>query len=82
MEARDIEQTASALALKVRTLHASNAGELDEAFATVVRERLDGLVITVDTFLFAESSRLGSLAARYAVPTMLIYQFFFPPSTI
>ena len=69
MEARDIEQTASALALKVRTLHASNAGELDEAFATVVRERIDGLVITVDTFLFAESSRLGSLAARYAVPT-------------
>jgi hypothetical protein len=52
MEARDIEQTASALALKVRTLHASNAGELDEAFATVVRERLDGLVITVDTLSF------------------------------
>jgi putative ABC transport system substrate-binding protein len=39
-EARDIEQAASALALKIRTLHASNAGELDEAFATLVRERI------------------------------------------
>jgi putative tryptophan/tyrosine transport system substrate-binding protein len=69
-EARDIEQAASSLALKVRTLHASNAGELEEAFATVAREHIDGLIITVDTFFFAESSRLGSLAARNAVPAI------------
>ena len=31
-------------------------------------KRIDGLIITVDTFFFAESSRLGSLAARNAVP--------------
>lgn len=70
IEARDIEQTASTLAIKAQTLHASKAGELDEAFVRAVRERIDGLIITVDTFLLAESSRLGSLAARYKVPTI------------
>jgi putative ABC transport system substrate-binding protein len=70
IEAQDIEQTAGKFALKVRTLYASNPGELDEAFAIAGREHIDGLIITVDSYFFAESSRLGSLAARYAVPTI------------
>ncbi len=70
VEAEDIEQTAAKFALKVRTLYAGDPGELDKAFVIAGREHIDGLIITVDSYFFAESSRLGSLAARYAVPTI------------
>ncbi|MGE3159792.1 MAG: ABC transporter substrate-binding protein [Xanthobacteraceae bacterium] len=70
MEGRDIEQAAGALGIRIRTVNASNPSEIEEAFAIIVRERIDGLIIAVDTFFFSESTRLGSLAARYAVPAI------------
>ena len=70
MEGRDIEQSAGALGIKIRTLNASSTNEIEEAFAIIVRERIDGLIVTVDTFFFSESTKLGLLAARYAVPAI------------
>ena len=70
MEGRDIEQSAKSLGIETRPLTAANTVEIEEAFATATRERLGGLIITVDTFFYSESPKLGSLAARYAVPTI------------
>jgi putative tryptophan/tyrosine transport system substrate-binding protein len=70
MEGREIEQAASGLGVNTRTFNASSANEIEDAFAAVSRERVDGLIITVDTFFYAESPKLGLLAARYAVPTI------------
>jgi putative ABC transport system substrate-binding protein len=70
MEGRDIEQSASALGIKTQTLNASSTIEIEEAFAAVIRGRIDGIIITVDTFFYSESTKLGLLAARYAVPTI------------
>ena len=70
MESRDIEQAAGGLGLKIRILHARNASEIGEAFTTITREHIDGLIISVDTFFFGESARLGSLAAQYGIPAI------------
>jgi putative ABC transport system substrate-binding protein len=69
-EGQDIEQAARLLGLKIRTLNAQNASEIEEAFATIARERIQGLIIAVDTFFFAESARLGALAIRHSVPAV------------
>jgi putative tryptophan/tyrosine transport system substrate-binding protein len=70
MEGRDIEQAASGLAVRIRTFNASSAIEIEEAFAAASRQHVDGVIITVDTFFYAESTNLGLLASRYAVPTI------------
>jgi putative ABC transport system substrate-binding protein len=70
MEVKDIEQAAHLLGLKTQILHGRNTNEIDEAFETIIRERLNALIITVDTFLYSQSGRLGSLAARHSVPTI------------
>src|SRR5262245_62069710 len=70
MEVKDIEQAALVLGLQTQVLHARNTKEIDEAFEAITRERLDALVVTVDTFLYSQSGRLGSLAARHSVPTI------------
>jgi putative ABC transport system substrate-binding protein len=70
MEVKDIEQAAPLLGLKTQILHARNTDEIEKVFKTIIAERIDGLIITVDTFLYAQSGRLGLLAARHSVPTI------------
>jgi putative ABC transport system substrate-binding protein len=70
LESNDVEQTARALGLKLQVLNASNGDEIEKAFASIARDRVDALIIAVDTFLYAESARIASLAARYSMPTI------------
>ena len=70
MEGRDIERAASGLGVETRFFNASSSNEIEEAFAAASREHMDELIVTVDTFFYAESTKLGLLAARYAVPTI------------
>jgi putative tryptophan/tyrosine transport system substrate-binding protein len=70
IEVRDIEQTARAGGWQLRVLPARSAEEIDAVFATIVRDRIDALIVAVDTLFFAESKRLALLAARDAVPTI------------
>ena len=70
MEVRDIEQAAGAVGLKTNILRARNTTEIDEAFDVIRREQMNGLIITVDTFFYTQSVRLGSSAALHSVPTI------------
>ena len=70
MEVKDIEKAAHLLGFHTQILKAKNTKEIDESFETIIRERLDALIITVDTFLYSQSGKLGSLAARHSVPTI------------
>ena len=69
-EVRDIEQAARAGGWQLRVLPARNAEEIDAVFASFDRDRIDALIVAVDTLFFAESKRLVSLAARHAVPVI------------
>jgi putative tryptophan/tyrosine transport system substrate-binding protein len=51
-------------------VHAGTVAEFDSAFATMMRERVGGLIIATDTFFYSEMGRLGSLAARHAIPAV------------
>jgi len=66
---RDLEPAARAMGLQMRVLNASTSREINEAFATFVREQPDALFVAVDPFFQTRHVQLITLAARHAVPT-------------
>ena len=65
---RDIEPAAHALGLRVQVLNANTPREIDAAFATLVRERLDALFLAADPFFTSRRVQLANLATRHVVP--------------
>ena len=69
---RDVGAAARTLGLQIQVLNASTSLELDAAFAALVSERSDALLVGSTPFLFDRRVQLAQLAARHAVPA--IYQ--------
>ena len=65
---RDVEAAARALGLQIHVLNASTIGEIDAAFATIVRERLEALFVIPDAFFNSRRVQLSTLAARHTLP--------------
>jgi putative ABC transport system substrate-binding protein len=66
---REFLLAAQTLGIDLHVLKASTDGELDAAFAEVVRSHAGGLVVSTDPFFTGRSVQLAELASRYAVPT-------------
>jgi putative tryptophan/tyrosine transport system substrate-binding protein len=66
---RDVEAAARAMGLQIHFLNASTSGEIDAAFATFARERLDALFVSPDPFFRSRRVHLALSAMRHAVPT-------------
>ena len=69
-ERTDAEAAARTLGQRLHILEARNESEIDAAFAALRLRHIDGLVIGVDTFYFAQMRRMATLAASFAVPTI------------
>jgi putative tryptophan/tyrosine transport system substrate-binding protein len=65
---RDIPEAARAIGLQIQVLNASTSREIEEAFATLVRDRADALFVAPDLFFQSRRVQLTTLAARYALP--------------
>jgi putative ABC transport system substrate-binding protein len=65
---RDVEPAARAMGLKIQVHNASTSGEINAAFATLVREPPDALFVGGDGFFNSRRVQLVQLAARYAIP--------------
>jgi putative ABC transport system substrate-binding protein len=61
---------ANTLGIPVHVLNASTEGDLEAAFASVVRLRAGGLVVAIEAFFDSQRDRLVVLSARHAVPTL------------
>jgi putative ABC transport system substrate-binding protein len=59
---------ASALGLRVQVLNAGSAREIDTAYASLVRERAEALVVAGDGFFNSRRVQLAMLAVRHAIP--------------
>jgi putative ABC transport system substrate-binding protein len=75
---REVELEAQTLGVKLRVLKAGDEPEIDNAFATVAKERIGGITVAADPFFFTEREQLVALAERNAVPTI----YFFPEFTL
>jgi putative ABC transport system substrate-binding protein len=69
-EAQSMRATASAAGVQFITLEASTRAAVEQAFATIGRERAGALIVPADPFLTNERDHIIALAARHRVPTI------------
>jgi putative tryptophan/tyrosine transport system substrate-binding protein len=69
-QSRAMQVAAQAFGLDIRVLHASTERDLDQAFAALVQQPVDALVIGNDAFFNSRSEMLAALMVRYRVPTI------------
>ena len=65
---RDVAPAARAMGLQILVLKTSTSREIDAAFDTFVRERLDALFVNPDPFFVSRLVQLVHLASRHTVP--------------
>jgi putative tryptophan/tyrosine transport system substrate-binding protein len=71
-ETGELQAAARALGARLMVLNITNAAEIDDAFATLDREGVDGVVVGGDAVFVNNQHELISLAARHKMPS--IYQ--------
>jgi putative ABC transport system substrate-binding protein len=65
-----LQAAADATGLKLVAVHAGNAGDIDAAFATLVAQRVGGLVVGGSAFFTGARERLIELSARHRIPAI------------
>jgi ABC-type uncharacterized transport system substrate-binding protein len=66
---KDVETAARSMGLQVQMiLNASSRQDINAAFATLVRERPDGLFVAGDSFFISRRVQLTNLTLRHAIP--------------
>src|SRR5262245_18513697 len=65
----DAQAAARGLGLQITVLSARTSREIDAAFATLVRERLDALYLSGDTFFTSRRVHLANMTVRHAIPS-------------
>jgi putative ABC transport system substrate-binding protein len=71
-----LEHAARALGVRLDTVHATTADEIDRAFSILVQRRPDALLMGADPFFQTRRDQLVALAARHALPTMYEWREF------
>ena len=67
---RDASEAAGALGMQIHALKARTVGEVDAAFATMVRDQVDALFVGADAFLISRRVQIAITAARHGIPTV------------
>jgi putative ABC transport system substrate-binding protein len=61
---------AAALGLQIELVQASDRRGIENAFATLVRDKVDGLLVGADPFFASRRLQLTTLAFRHAIPAV------------
>jgi len=67
---REVPAALQTLGTQLVVAKASTANEIDEAFADLVRQRSEGLVLGSDGFFSTRREQIVELAARFMIPTL------------
>jgi putative ABC transport system substrate-binding protein len=67
---RDVLEAARAKGLQLRVLKAGSESEIDAAFATLVQQHTDALLVAGDPLTFSRREQLAALEARHSVPVI------------
>jgi putative ABC transport system substrate-binding protein len=65
---RDVPEAARAIGLQIQILNASTSREIEEAFATIVRDRAEALLVAPDGFFNARRVQFATLTVRHGIP--------------
>jgi putative tryptophan/tyrosine transport system substrate-binding protein len=67
---KGVTAAAATMGLQIDMVQASDSREIEAAFATLVRNRADALVIGADPFFTSRRLQLATLATRHAIPAI------------
>jgi putative ABC transport system substrate-binding protein len=61
----DVPEAARAIGLQIQILNASTKDEIEAVFDTLVRDRIDALLVAPDPFFVSQRDQFAALTARY-----------------
>jgi putative tryptophan/tyrosine transport system substrate-binding protein len=67
---KDVGEAARAMGLQIQVFNVNAVREIDAAFATLARERADGLFVANDPFFIDRRVQLAQLAAHQSLPAI------------
>jgi len=67
---REMTAAASSIGVQIEVMRASDSAAIDAAFAALVRNKADALVVGADPFFFSRRAHLATLATRHAIPAV------------
>jgi putative ABC transport system substrate-binding protein len=67
-----VRAAASTLGLQIDVVHARDSREIEFAFAGLVRNKADAVLVAADALFFSRRVQLVTLAARHALPAMYV----------
>jgi putative tryptophan/tyrosine transport system substrate-binding protein len=70
VQTSDVVAAASSVGATIDVVRATDSREIEAAFAALVRNRADALLVGTDPFLFSRRVQLATLAARHAIPAI------------
>ena len=70
----NIQAAAERLGMKTIAVSASSPEDIGRAFATIARENAGAVIVTPDTFLISQRSKIAELAVSNRMPTMNSFQ--------
>jgi ABC-type uncharacterized transport system substrate-binding protein len=65
-----VAAAAAAIGVRIDVIHASDSREIEAAFATLVRNRAEALLVGTDPFFYSRRLQLATLATRHAIPAV------------
>ena len=68
---KQVQVIAQRAGLKTVNVGARTASEIERAFATMMRERAEALVILTDTFFVQQMKQIAGLAVKHKLPSLL-----------
>jgi putative ABC transport system substrate-binding protein len=75
-ELSEVQAAADKIGQRIRILTASTDAEVDTAFATIVEQRIGGLLVQGDVFFTSRRDQLVLLTTRHAIPTIFAWREF------
>jgi putative ABC transport system substrate-binding protein len=73
---QSVEAAAAAIGVKLRIFHANVADDFDRAFAAIVQQRADALLVGKDAFFVSQREQIVALAARHGLPAIYTFRSF------
>ena len=67
---KDIQEAARVVGQQIAILNASSEAEIDESFATIVRQQIGALLVAADPFFSNRLAYILALTVRHAVPAI------------
>jgi putative ABC transport system substrate-binding protein len=67
---REVTEAATTMGVEIGVVRARDRSEIGAAFATLVRNGADALVVGADSFFFGRRLQLATLATRHAIPAL------------